>query len=184
MGDRIGELTDSLKAGDGSFGVLEGFRSQILSNGTQPALWWRRNDCNGEVAGAMSLAGVALENEDYLKTGENIGRWLFSSIITQGERADPNNPAYGLIGWNDVPHYYQTLNGYDVYYGDDNARTLLGMIMAASALQTDEFNQRIVNGLLANLRLSGKRGFQPDRVNHQDVVQNGWEFYLDRKSVV
>lgn len=183
MGDRIGELTDSLKAGDGSFGVLEGFRSQILSNGTQPALWWRRNDCNGEVAGAMSLAGVALENEDYLKTGENIGRWLFSSIITQGERADPNNPAYGLIGWNDVPHYYQTLNGYDVYYGDDNARTLLGMIMAASALQTDEFNQRIVNGLLANLRLSGKRGFQPDRVNHQDVVQNGWEFYFNSSSV-
>ncbi|SFK89786.1 hypothetical protein [Proteiniphilum acetatigenes] len=183
MGDRIGKISDSLEAGNGSYGVLEGLRSNILFNGTQPTLWWRRNDCNGEVAGSISLAGVVLENPDYLKTGENIGRWLFSSIMTQEERADPNNSAYGLIGWNDIPHYYQTLNGYDVYYGDDNARTLLGMIMAASALQTKEFNQRIANGLLANLRLSGQKGFQPDRINHPELVHNGWEYYFNSSNV-
>lgn len=183
MGDRVGEIAESLETGDGSYGVLEGFRSNIFFNGTQPALWWRRNDCNGEVAGSISLAGFALDNPDYLKTGENIGRWLFSSIMTQEKRADPNNPAYGLIGWNDIPHYHHTLNGYDVYYGDDNARTLLGMIMAASALQTEEFNQRIANGLLATLRLSGQKGFQPDRIDHPELAHNGWEYYSNLSSV-
>ncbi len=183
MGDRIGEMPDSLMSGNGSYGVLEGFRSQIFHDGTQPVLWWRRCDCNGEVAGAMTLAGVSLGKSDYLDVGENIGRWLFSSIMTQGERANPESDAYGLIGWNDVPHYYADLNGYDVYYGDDNARALLGMIMAASALKTDQFNQRIVDGLLANLRLSSKKGFQPDRINHSELVNNGWEVYSQSENV-
>lgn len=183
MGDRIGEMPDSLVSGDGSYGVIEGFRSQIFHNGTQPVLWWRRCDCNGEVAGAMALAGVSLGKSDYLDVGENIARWLFSSIMTQGERANPESDAYGLIGWNDVPHYYADLNGYDVYYGDDNARTLLGMIMAASALKTDQFNQRIVDGLLANLRISSQKGFQPDRVNHSELVSNGWGVYSQSENV-
>ncbi len=183
MDDRSGRIPDSLESGDGSFGVLEGFKSQIFHDATQPARWWRRCDCNGEVAGVMALAGISLDKPDYLHIGEKIGQWLFSSIMTQGERANPENAAYGLIGWNDVPLYFADLNGYDVYYGDDNARTLLGMIVAASALKTDQFNQRIVDGLLANLRLSSKKGFQPDRVNHPELVNNGWKLFFNSENI-
>lgn len=183
MGERTGEMPDTIGLGDGSFGVLEGFMSKIFFDGNQPIRWWRRNDCNAETAGTLSLAGLVFQNSDYTKTGENIGKWLFSSIMSQGDRANPTNPAYGLIGWNDVPKYHENLDGYDVYYGDDNARTLLGMILAGAALKTDQFDQRILQGLLANLRLSGKKGFVPDRVDHPALMVNGWEHYHNSESV-
>lgn len=183
MEDRAGDMPSIIGVGDGSFGVLEGLMSKIFYNGNQPVRWWRRNDCNGETAGTMSLAGVVFQNPDYIKTGENIGKWLFSSIMAQGDRAEPDNPAYGMIGWNDIPKYHGNLNGYNVYYGDDNARALLGMILAGSALKTNQFDRRILQGLLANLRLSGQKGFQPDRVNHEELLSNGWKHYFNSENV-
>ena len=41
--------------GDGRFGVLEGFSSQIGFDGQQPARWWLRSDCNGETSLAFAL---------------------------------------------------------------------------------------------------------------------------------
>lgn len=183
MVSRIGKIPDSINAGDGSFGVLEGFRSSILHDGSQQSLWWRRNDCNGETAGTFALAGVVLNKPDYLRTGGNIGDWLLSSIMTQGYRANPDNPAFGLIGWNDVSKYAGDLDGFNVYYGDDNARTLLGMILTGAALNTNRFDQRILEGLLAILRLSGKKGFVPDRVDHPSLAIEGWEAYHNSEIV-
>lgn len=183
LGERTGKMPDNTRIGDGSFGVLEGFMSKIFFDGSQPIRWWRRNDCNAEVAGALSLAGIVLKNDDHSKTGENIGKWLFSSVMSQGDRVNPHNPAYGLIGWNDVPKYHENLDGYDVYYGDDNARTLLGMILAGAALKSDQFDQRILQGLFAILRLSGKKGFVPDRVDHSVLIANGWEHYHNSEAI-
>lgn len=183
MNERIGKMPDTIVIGDGSLGVLEGFVSKIFFDGSQPVRWWRRNDCNAEIAGTLSLAGVVFQNPNYSKTGENIGKWLFSSIMSQGDRTNPNSPAYGLIGWNDVPKYHENLDGYDVYYGDDNARSLLGMILAGASLKTNQFDQRILEGLLANLRLSGKKGFVPDRVDHPILMTTGWKHYHNSESV-
>ena len=122
FGHRVGFMPDlNLPPGDGSQGVLEGFDAKIFFDGTQPVRWWRRGDCNGEIAGAISLAGSGLKDSLYLKTGANIGDWLFfKSMISLGERSDPEHPAYGLSGWNDVPGYCGpgTMNGYEVYYGE------------------------------------------------------------------
>jgi hypothetical protein len=172
-------------AGDGSLGVMEGFDARIFANGTQPVRWWNRADCNGEIAGAMSAAGWVLSNPSYVKTGGNIGDWLFfRSRMTQGHRADPQHPAFGLIGWNDVPQYCGpgSMDGYAVYYGDDNARTMLGIMLAAAALKTDRYDERLLQALLANLRISGRLGFQPDRLDQGPLEQARWEHFFRSRS--
>jgi len=182
-GHRVGLKPDAnTRIGDGTLGVMEGFDAKIFSDGTQPVRWWRRNDCNGEVAGAMSVAGLALNNSDYLKVGGNIGDWLYlHSPMSLGDRANPDHPAYGLVGWNDVPEYAEpkSMNGYDVYYDDDNARTALGIILTASARKTDTYDERLSKNLLALLRITGRQGFMPDRINQAVLIKRGWKSYFN-----
>ena len=166
-GHRTGPGPDpSWAVGDGSLGMLEGFRSRILCDGSQAVLWWRRHDNSGEIAGALTMAGTLLNDERFRQIGGNFGDWLYTkSLLTQGDRADLNNSAFGLAGWNDVPRYYGNLHGYDVYYADDNARGMLGMIKAAAALQTDRWDERLAQCLLANLRITSQLGFSPERID-------------------
>lgn len=177
--DRIGPAPKpELPCGDGSLGVLEGFDSAIGWDGAQRVRWWRRNDCNGEAAGLMAIAAQALQRPALGKVARNIGDFLYErSILSQGKRADPADPSYGLIGWNDVRRYYGDMDGYGVYYGDDQARSMLGMMLAASALKTDRWDRRLLRCLLANLRLTNALGFQPDRIDTAPLEANGWRAY-------
>lgn len=187
FGHRVGfRPGPDTQTGDGSQGVLEGFDAKIFHDGTQPVRWWRRGDCNGEIAGAVSLAGYSLKDSAYLKTGANIGDWLFFiSMISLGERSDPEHPAYGLSGWNDIPEYCGpgTMNGYDVYYGDDNARVILGMMISAAAQNTDRYDKRLLNIILGNLRISGKYGFQPNRLDQAPLIKTGWKHYFNDTNI-
>lgn len=184
-GHRTAKMLKNVPIGDGTLGIMEGFDSKIFSDGSQAVRWWIRNDCNGEVAGAMGLAGLELQNPKYIKTAGKIGDWLFfQSMMSLGDHADPNHPAYGLFGWNDSPQYAGpgSMDGYAVYYGDDNARSMLGMMIAAKAQKTDRYDERILRGLLGNLRLSGEFGFQPDRINQGPLVQAGWKHFFTDKN--
>ena len=185
-GHRTAKMLKNVPIGDGTLGIMEGFDAKIFSDGSQAVRWWNRGDCNGEVAGAMGLAGLELQNPIYMKTAGNIGDWLFfRSMISLGDRADPQNPAYGLFGWNDSPQYAGagSMDGYAAYYGDDNARLMLGMMIAATAQKTDRYDERILRGLLGNLRVSGEFGFQPDRIEQGPLEQAGWKhFFTDKNS--
>jgi hypothetical protein len=184
-GHRTAKMINNPPVGDGTLGIMEGFDSKIFSDGSQAVRWWNRNDCNGEVAGAMALAGVELQNSNYLKTAGNIGDWLyFQSMMSLGDRVNPNHPAYGLFGWNDTPKYAGPGygDGYAVYYGDDNARSMLGMMIAATAQNTDRYDNRLLMCLLANLRVSGEYGFQPDRIDQNKLEKAGWKHYFTDKN--
>ncbi len=176
-------LMPECKAGDGSHGILEGISSIIGADGSQLVRFWRRNDCNGECAGAISLAGKVLKDKKYLSTGNNIAHWLVSSNMMTGDREDPSNPAYGLVGWNDRHHYFGTMEGYEVYYGDDNARTLMGLALAATAAEDNSMDARILRGFLANLRICGQKGFQHDRVDHPWLVDAGLDYFAQSQHV-
>jgi hypothetical protein len=186
FGHRVGwKPSPDAPEGNGSLGVLEGFDAKIFYDGNQPVRWWRRNDCNGETAGALGLAGLVFQSEKYMKSSENIGDWLFfESLMSTGDRSDPAHPAFGLLGWNDVPEYVApgSMNGYEVYYGDDNARGLLGMILAARAGETDRYDDRFLKALLGNLRVSGVNGFQPNRIDQPLLEQRGWEAFFRSES--
>ena len=89
-----------------------------------------------------------------------------------GPRNDPASPTYGLLGWA-YTHKW-------VYYGDDNARSILGTILAAKVLGTDKWNQKIAEAIDANFNTTGKNGFRGGRLHEQDIQQNGLEFYQNR----
>lgn len=184
-GDRVGPIPGaSLPSGDGHAGMLEGFTSRIHGDGTQPVRWWRRFDCNAETAGAYALAGELFDNDAYARTSSNLTDWLcFETIMSQGERADSTHPAYGLFGWNDVTRYWRDRDGYGVYYGDDNARALLGLITAASLDTSGRWTGTIIRNILANFRTTGTLGFRRDRIDEGLLEERGWQAFFSDETV-
>jgi hypothetical protein len=164
----------SLPAGDGSLGVLEGHLSRIQADGSQIYRYWMRADCNAEVAFALSAfpdparqdAAVAANLLDYI---------FKTSNLRGGPRNDPKNPAYGLVGWATTHPY--------VYYGDDNARVILGAMGAAANLKDDRWNRYIAEAILANFRTTGKNGFRGPRLEDKQLVKQGLKAISDRELV-
>lgn len=183
--DRLGPMPQrNDPIGNGSLGVLEGFHARVDADGTQPARWWRRADCTGETAGALALAAGPLNHDEYPAVAKNLLDFLlFTSIQSQGERAEPQHPAYGLLGWNDVPRYWGNLDGYGVYYGDDNARAMLGAIAAAAVLKSDRWDERLAKCLLGNVRTTGRSGFRHDRFDEGLLEQHGWRHFFEEEHV-
>src|SRR5690606_9514333 len=62
-------------------------------------------------------------------------------------------------------------------------RALLGAIAASSYLETDKWDKEIAEGILANFRLTGKKGFQGERLEEVAILQEGWKAYADRDFV-
>lgn len=171
------------EVGDGRLGLLEGFRSKIYFDGRQSVLWWRRADNVGESAGALALAGFVLEEPAWTTIGANLAEWLTTkSRLYNGDFADPQHPAFGLAGWNDVARYYGEANGYDQIWGDDNARAWLGLLRAAAALRTDKFDERLAQQLIAMLRLTGPSGFIDSRIEVPKLAASGWKPHFSSNS--
>jgi hypothetical protein len=176
--DRVGPgPTTDLPVGDGSLGLLEAFSSRIEWQGTQPVRWYTRADCNSEAAMALALHGRLADDADARSRARNLLNFvLVSSNLQQGPRADPANAAYGLIGWD-------THNAH-VYYGDDNARAMLGQIAAAAALETDAWDEAIVKCALANFRTTGPAGFRRARIEQPALDKRGWQLYWAANGIV
>ena len=160
--------------GDGRNGVAETYLSgaSFQEDGSQSLRMVRRADCNGETAGALALAYQATGEELYKIAAYNIMNWLLTeSELSNDARANPESPEYGLIAWDDE-------YGAGSYYGDDNARAILGLISAASALKTDEFDERILAAILANFRTTGVYGFRGDYLSSEQL-KDGWESFFN-----
>lgn len=160
---------------DGTEGIYECFRS---GNGFNPyGDQYRgknfRSDCNAESLGAIALAGALLGNEEYKTVAANVMDWLLNeSELANGDRANVNMAQYGLLSWHS--------GAMDQYYGDDNAKAIIGLILGATALETDEYDQRILEAILANFRTTGTNGFRGAVLKAADLEANGWEYYYNR----
>jgi hypothetical protein len=160
----------------GSQGMREGVLSEILADGSQPQLGAFRNDCMGEGTMALAFDAVLHQDERSRRTSLNLGNFIyFGSEITKGARADAASPAYGLMSWN-------TNQSFGVFYGDDNARSMLGALAASALLDVDQWDQKIMRCLLANLRTTGRLGFRGRRVEQKDLIAQGWRAYYDQES--
>lgn len=111
-------LPDDAADGDGTLGILEGHCSAIDGNGRQSYRYWMRNDVQGEVSMTFAVAGELFGIDSYKRIAANLVDFSFDSF-RDGPRNDPQSPSYGLLSWS------QTNKG--TYYGDDNARSILGM---------------------------------------------------------
>ncbi len=162
----------------GSGGLLEGFQSgnNFDVYGEQSIRRCLRADCNGESIGALALAAQLLDNGEYKEVAYELMSWLLEdSLLSGGDRADVTKSQYGLFSWHD--------GAYNQYYGDDNAKAILGLILGASALETDEFDERILESIIANFRTSGVYGFRGSRLLAEDIESAGWEYYYNSTTV-
>lgn len=157
---------------DGSGGIYEGFSSgdRFDPHGRQEMRRLLRADCNGESIGALALGARLLGCRDYGEVAHRAMRWLLTeSLLSCGERADPASAEYGLLSWHN--------GAYDQYYGDDNAKAIIGLLLGAAALGTGEFDRRILAAILANLRTTGPQGFRGARLVAKELRERGWRHF-------
>ena len=165
--------------GDGSLGILEGYASGIRWDGHQLRRLPLRADCNAESAMVLALDARLNRNKRSQAIASNLLDFVyFNSGICRGARADPQHPAFGLIGWGDIAPAWLVAN-----YGDDNARAMLATAVAGASLDTDRWDERLMRALLANLRTTGKLGFRGDRIDLPALGKNGWKPYYQGEVV-
>jgi hypothetical protein len=159
--------------GDGTLGLLEGHASNIYFDGTQQYRYWIRADVQGEAAYALAAAGDFLEKKKYYGKATNLLDFIFhNSNLRSDTRSDQNSPSFGLIGWS-VTHP-------GVFYGDDNARTILGILGASAYMKSDKWDKEVVEAIMANFRTTGKQGFRGSRLEEKGIHQFGWEHFWER----
>ncbi len=175
--DRVGPgPTQSSPAGDGTLGLLEGFSSRIGNDGSQPVRWYRRADCNGETAMALALRSLADGDPRGKTIAPNLLDFIFTkSVLQRGPRAKKTSSSYGLIGWDDTPR------SSGIYYGDDNARAILGAIAVSGALKTDRWDEPVAKAILGNFRTSGTLGFRRRNLEEQYLMMSGWKYFLNEQ---
>jgi hypothetical protein len=163
--DRVGPAPAG--GGNGTLGIMEGYSSAINGSGNQMVRYYRRADCNAESAMALSLAG----NPQQKEIGGNIADFI--ALKSEVLHRDPERSSFGLVGWNDLP------NNRGTFYGDDNARYILGLIGAAGALRQSKWDDQILRCILANFRTSGRNGFRGDAIGEGELERLGWKHFYD-----
>jgi hypothetical protein len=171
--DRVAPApSQNLPVGSGKLGVLEGFSSSIKQDGGQPIRWYQRADCSSESSMAIAIQGLISNDKEKKEIAANIQDFIyFSSNLQAGPRADSDSPSYGLIGWDTREA------GAVIYYGDDNARVILGSLLASTAIESNKWDEAIIKNILANFRTTGPTGFRERRIEEPDLQENGWEHY-------
>ena len=170
-------LPSDSKVGDGSMGILEGHASNIYYDGEQDFRYWLRADVQGEAAFALASGGMLLNNTKYEDVSKNLMEYVLkNSVFRAGKRVDPTSPVYGLIGWSDTHPY--------VFYADDNARLVLGLIGASAFMDYENWNKEIVENILANFRLSSVNGFFGGRLEEPQILEKGWQYYAKRPELL
>lgn len=158
--------------GDGSCGMIEGASSTVHPDGSQDWRHQLRNDCMAEASMAMAFGGAVTGNECEKTIAVNLNDFIyFHSNLAQGSRANPDSPSYGLVCWTTK----DTKGG--IYYGDDNARSMLGTMAASALLHIDRWDEPVLRCLLANLRTTGPLGFRNGRLADDDLQEKGWRHY-------
>ncbi|HOX57938.1 MAG TPA: hypothetical protein P5205_13235 [Candidatus Paceibacterota bacterium] len=165
--------------GDGSLGILEGYASGILFDGNQLRRLPLRADCNLESAMVFALDNQLNRRKSSALIASNLLDFVyFTSGMCRGPRDDPKHGAFGLIGWGDIAPAWLVAN-----YGDDNARSMLATAVAAAAMKSTRWDERLMRALLANLRTTGKLGFRTDRIDLPALEKNGWRPYYEGEPI-
>ena len=160
--------------GNGSCGMLENFSSRIDFQGNQRVRWARRDDCMGEASFTFALSYATNGEKRYKEIAENLITFIFnSSSLAGGLRAQQTSPSFGLLNWE--------IGSKGLYYGDDNARSLLGMIGTAGLTGTSEWDKNILRAILANFRTTGVYGFRGDKIREADLQKHGVHYYQRRE---
>ncbi|WP_207395609.1 hypothetical protein [Bremerella alba] len=165
--------------GDGRFGMLEGFDSGILPDGSQSVRVIQRSDCISEAAMGLGIAGEVMGDQQMSTIAKNLQEYLYlRSGAVNAERGDPGHPSYGMIAWGISNDAWKKAN-----YGDDIARVLLASMATEAATGDYRWNPYISRAVVAGLRTTGPLGFKPGRIDQDQLSRNGWQYYFKQSSV-
>jgi len=157
----------------GKSGIYECFLSTIKYDGSQAIGKNLRADCASEASMALAMHGFLTDNQRDKNTASNLQDFVyFNSRLQRGPRGQAESPSFGFIDW-----YVREDDNRGVYYGDDNARVILGTLTASAALKTDRWDKGALKAILANFRATGPAGFKPRRLEEADLQELGWEHY-------
>lgn len=158
--------------GDGNQGVLEGHMSTINWDGSQLYRYWMRADVQGESSYAFASASDLLGNPEYAAVADKLLDYGFREY-RDASRNDPKSPSYGLLGWA-ITHKGN-------YYGDDNARFILGALGSAAFLNNHKYDREIAEAVVGNFRTSGAYGFRGCILYESEIQENGWKYFYNRE---
>ncbi|MFV1968345.1 MAG: hypothetical protein ACC628_23210 [Pirellulaceae bacterium] len=163
----IGPAPDrACSAGDGKFGVLEGFSSRIAFDGGQPVHWWLRSDSNGESALAFALRSRLDRDPRSRRVAANLLDWVyFNSGLYQN---DPAKADFGLVRW---------ASDSGSLYGDNDIKIILSCMGTAALLESDRWDEVLLQNILGNYRTTGIHGFRGAALNDGQLRKLGWQHY-------
>lgn len=167
----------SLPPGDGSAGILEGYEAKIRYDGSQVVRWCLRTDCTGEEVAAFVLGGRVLNEPSYLKIGRNLADFVLFTFDAKAPWRHPSHSAFGLIGWCCPPTMAEPTDQHKAFYGVISARICMSVMAAATSLNEDRWDDRVLQAILANHRTTGRYGLRHDALSPQALEQKGWQHY-------
>jgi len=160
------------RAGDGCYGVLEGFSSRINYLGVQPIRWWVRTDSNGESTLAFALRWKVDGDPRSRQVAENLEDFLY--LKSPYFLDDPAKPNFGLLLWG---------VGTPSLYGDNDIKSILGCMGTAAVLQVDRWDERLMQDILGNFRTTGVYGFRGGCLNNRVLLDKGWQHFHRARTI-
>lgn len=148
--------------------VVEGFASSIDENGKQTARRVFRGDCTGEVAMELCLGGYVNNDNSLTELSFSVMETLFTPKLFYND--DPRSSCYGHINW------YENAR---IFYGDDNARALLGALSVRAVSGNTKWDEQILRAVFANLRTSDKYGIRCPRLDINSFKESTWLDYYN-----
>lgn len=167
----------ALPVGDGSAGILEGFKSKINYDGSQTVCWSLRTDCTGEEVAAFVLGGKLLGDANSVRIGRNLADFVLFKFDATAPWSNPQHPAFGLIGWCCPPTMAEPVDQHGAFYGVINARIAMSVLAAASTLGEGRWDDRLLLAMLANHRTTGPSGLRPAAISPKSLEKRGWRYY-------
>ena len=167
------------QVGDGSLGMLEGFDSGILPDGSQKVRVILRSDCISESAMALGMAGDVLGDEEMSSIAKNLQEYLYErSGAVHGDRGDPEHASYGMIAWGMTNKAWLRSN-----YGDDIARVILATLSTESTTNDQRWTPYVSRAVISNLRSSGPYGYKPANITQDSFNQHDWTHFFQQSTV-
>jgi len=133
--------------------VLEGLESAIDNRGNQFARDVIRGDCMGEAAMELAYAWRATGDPNYRVTCAQLAEHVLHG--NDFCHIDPESSMYGLNNWFSYGN---------IFYGDDNARMLMGALSVREILADSRWDEAILRCALANLSTSNQVGLRLPRL--------------------
>ena len=167
----LSPLSDKYPAGDGEYGLLEGYSSRIRYDGSQPIVWNLRVDSIGESSLTFALRSKIDGDARSRRIAENLLDWVYLKshlFQTDQEKAD-----FGLLYWGPESR---------ALYGENDVKAILGCIGTAALLDIDRWDEVLITNILANYRTTGFLGFRGFRLEDEELLERGWEYYWQKET--